>query len=975
MSSQRAGQSRSAAPPGRAAHDNDGPDSATNVSGVAPATDEGVNTKSTLPQLIRRAAVPIVLFWVALTATVNIAVPPLEAVGESHAVAVTPEDAPSMRAMKRVGHAFGEFDSNSILMIVLEGDQPLGAQAHSYYDGLITRLTQDHRHVEHIQNLWADPLTAAGFQSSDGRAAYVQLHLAGDMGEALANESVEAVRAIVSGEAPPPGLHTYVTGPAPLFADQLDAGNRSLKMITGLTFVVITLLLLIVYRSISTALLVLPMVVLGLGASRGVVAVLGNYGVIGISTFAVNLLTALAIAASTDYAIFLVGRYHEGRQNGQSPELAFETMYKGTGHIILGSGLTIAGATWCLSFTRLKLFHTMGPALAVGMIVSVAAALTLAPAIISLALRFHLLEPKRNVRSRGWRRVGIAVVRWPLPILVASAALALVGLLALPGYQPGFNDRDYLSATTPVNVGYEAAARHFSPNRLNPEILMIESDHDLRNPADFLVIDKVAKGIFHLRGVAEVQAITRPLGTPMEHTTIPFLVSMQANDQNLNMKLLRDRLTEMLSVADEMQSAIESMQQMHRLLSDVSYTTHDLSGITRQTVADTNELRQRIADFDDFARPIRSYLSWEPHCLTIPSCWSLRSLFESFDGIDTLSDDLGNLSASMNKLDAVTPQMLTLLPPMITTMKDMRASILTMHSTMAGIQNHVAAMTDNASALGRAFDVARNDDSFYLPPEAFDNPDFKRAIKQFLSPDGRAVRFIITHASDPATAKGLALVDPIEVAAEEAIKGTPMSGSKIFLGGTAATFKDIQDGTHYDLLIASIASLCLLFIVMLVMTRSVIAAIVIVGTVLLSLATAFGLSVVLWQYLIGVQLHWSIIAISVIVLLAVGSDYNLLLVARFKEEINAGINTGIIRAMAGTGAVVTSAGLVFAFTLSAMAISELRTVGQVGTTIALGLLFDTLIVRSFMTPSIAALLGRWFWWPQTPPRKRLALKP
>ncbi len=72
-----------------------------------------------------------------------------------------------------------------------------------------------------------------------------------------------------------------------------------------------------------------------------------------------------------------------------------------------------------------------------------------------------------------------------------------------------------------------------------------------------------------------------------------------------------------------------------------------------------------------------------------------------------------------------------------------------------------------------------------------------------------------------------------------------------------------------------------------------------------------------------------------IVLLAVGSDYNLLLVARFKEEINAGINTGIIRAMAGTGAVVTSAGLVFAFTLSSMAISELRTVGQVGTTIAL----------------------------------------
>jgi RND superfamily putative drug exporter len=110
-------------------------------------------------------------------------------------------------------------------------------------------------------------------------------------------------------------------------------------------------------------------------------------------------------------------------------------------------------------------------------------------------------------------------------------------------------------------------------------------------------------------------------------------------------------------------------------------------------------------------------------------------------------------------------------------------------------------------------------------------------------------------------------------------------------------------------------------------------------------------------------LHWLVLAMSVIVLLAVGSDYNLLLVSRFKQEIGAGLNTGIIRAMGGTGKVVTNAGLVFAFTMASMVVSDVRIIGQVGTTIGLGLLFDTLIVRAFMTPSIAALLGRWFWWP------------
>lgn len=68
--------------------------------------------------------------------------------------------------------------------------------------------------------------------------------------------------------------------------------------------------------------------------------------------------------------------------------------------------------------------------------------------------------------------------------------------------------------------------------------------------------------------------------------------------------------------------------------------------------------------------------------------------------------------------------------------------------------------------------------------------------------------------------------------------------------------------------------------------------------------------------------------------------------------------------MGGSGKVVTAAGLVFAFTMLAMVVSDLVTIGQLGATIGVGLLFDTLVVRAFMTPAIAALLGRWFWWPQ-----------
>ncbi len=928
-----------------------------------PAVGPPVN--SGLAVWIRRLAIPIILGWIAVIAVVNIVVPQLETVGQMRSVSMTPDDAPSMVAMKRVGKTFEEFDSNSSAMIVLESDHALDDAAHQYYDQIVDKLEQDKKHVEHVQDFWGDPLTATGAQSADGRAAYVQVYSAGNQGEALANESIEAIQHIVASVQAPPGLKTYVTGPAAMMADQQNAGDRSMQLIELLTFSVIILMLLWVYRSIATVLLTLVMVALELAAARGVVAFLGFHDIIGLSTYATTLLVTLAIAAATDYAIFLTGRYQEARSAGEDREAAYFTMFRGTARVILGSGLTIAGATFCLHFTNLPYFKTLGIPLAVGMMVVVLVALTLGPAMITVASRFgRVLEPRRAMRVRGWRKVGAAVVRWPGPILVATIALALIGLLTLPGYRTNYNDRNYMPTDLPANSGYAAADRHFSQARMNPELLMIESDHDLRNSADFLVIDKVAKSIFRMPGIGRVQAITRPQGTPIEHTSIPFQISMQGTTQKMNEKYNEDLMANMLKQANDMQATIDSLEKMSSVTTQMAATMHSMVGRMKDMTVDIAELRDNIANFDDFFRPIRNYFYWEPHCFDIPVCSSIRAVFDTLDGIDTMTDDIQSLMPDMERLDTLMPQMVAIMPSMISTMKNMKTMMLTMYATQKGLQDQQTAASDNSAAMGQAFDASKNDDSFYLPPETFNNPDFKRGMKMFLSPDGHAVRFIISHEADPMTPEGISHIEAIKETAKQAIKGTPLEGSKIYLGGTAAMFKDMQEGANYDLLIAGIASLCLIFIIMLIITRSVVAAAVIVGTVVLSLGASFGLSVLIWQHLIGIELHWMVLAMSVIILLAVGSDYNLLLVSRFKEEIHAGLNTGIIRSMGGTGSVVTSAGLVFAFTMMSMAVSELTVVGQVGTTIGLGLLFDTLIIRSFMTPAIAALLGKWFWWPQ-----------
>jgi putative drug exporter of the RND superfamily len=916
-----------------------------------------------IARLIRILSIPIILFWVLLAVALGMVTPPLDTVAAEHSVSLSPHDSPAFQSMLNIGAVFKQFDSDSTAMVVLEGQDKLGDSAHEFYNQIVAKLMADHAHVENVQDFWSDPLTAAGSQSPDGKAAYVQVFLVGAQGTSPSHESVAAVRDIVASVPGPSGVKAYVASNTVLNADTSVAGHKSLKLMALVSIGVIAVMLLIVYRSIVTMILALLTVGIELFAADGVTATAGNWNIIGLTPYAVSMITMLAIAAGTDYVIFLLGRYHEARAAGQDREKAFYTAYHGVSHVILGSGLTVAGALLCLTMTTLPYFQTMGLPCAIAILVVVAAALTLAPAILAVGSRFGLLEPKGNLSARGWRKVGTIVVRWPVPIIVVTAVIAIIGFVCLLTYVPQYNDQKFTPADMPANVAMAAAERHFSQARMNPELLMLEADHDLRNPADMLVIDRVAKSMFHLRGIERVQTITRPLGAPIEHSSIPFQIAMQNSATLQTAKIQNDNTAQMLEQADELTKTIATMEHMYGVLQQVTATTHDLVGGTKQIQADTNELRDHIADFDDFLRPIRNYLYWEPHCFDIPVCWSIRSVFDTLDGIDKVTDDLGSVVDSTERLDVLMPQMLADLPPTIASMKTMRDFMVASHSTMAGIQAHMQEAAQGSTLMGQYFDEAKNDDSFYLPPEVFQNPDFQRGLKMFVSPDGKAVRFIITHQGDPASVEGIQHVAGIRDAVADAVKGTPLENAKVSLAGTGSLYSDMQKGVIVDLSIACIAAMILIFGIMLVITRSVVAALVIVGTVAASLGTACGLSVLLWQDILGLGVQWIVIPLSMVILLAVGSDYNLLVVSRLKEEIHAGLKTGIIRGMGATGRVVTAAGLVFAFTMMSMIVSDLRVVGQLGMTIGIGLLVDTLIVRSFMTPSIAAALGRWFWWP------------
>jgi RND superfamily putative drug exporter len=917
---------------------------------------------------IRKFSLLVVLAWIALVVMINVIVPQLEPVTKANQRPLVPLDAPSAKALIQVGEVFKESDSNSLVMVVLEGTDKLDETDHAFYDELVAKLQHD-KHVQYVMNLWGEGTTAAGVQSNDGKASYTMVRVAGNQGSTQSNESIDAVRDLISHNKTPPGLNVYVSGSAPLSADMVEAGNKSMFKIMFVTIVLITTMLLIVYRSITTALLVLFMVMMELSCGRGIVSFLVFHKFIGTSVYSSNLLVSLILGAGTDYAIFLIGRYHEARHAGEDRETAYYSAVSGVSHVILGSGVAVAGATFCLKFTRLNYFSTCGIPCAVGLLTAVAAALTFGPALLALGSRVGIFDPKRPAGVGIWRKVGTLVVRWPGRLLLASCVVVLVGSVTLPTYRPNYDDRIYIADDIPSKQGYAASDRHFPVSRLNSDMLLVESDHDMRNSTDMIALDRVARSVFHTPGVGMVQSVTRPLGTPLEHSSFTYTMGTMGTKIKELLPFLTDlnnRLTDMATITQRMTGLLRHQQE---LTSQQAGATHIAAEAAQGMKDVTDALRDNIADFDDFWRPLRGYFYWDKHCFDVPICWSLRSLFDATDKIDQLDDQMDkNLQAALIQ-DAVTPQLVQLIGDNADQLDRLHQIILTEHSTIQPQLTQLDELSRQMMDLGYAFDSSKNDEFFYLPPDTFNNPSFQIDLRFFVSPDGKSARYLIYHDGEALTPEGIKHDQTYLPAAKEALKGTTLAGARVYLGGAAATYWDIQDATRTDLIIAATAAFALIFLVMLLITRSVIAALVIIGTVALSYSGAFGLSVLIWQHLLGIPLSWLNLPLSFIVLVAVGSDYNLLLIVRYLEESKAGLNTGLIRAVANSGKVVTTAGLVFAVTMMAMLSSDLLSVGQIGFIIGLGLLLDTLIVRSFITPAIARLLGPFFWWPRLIPSR------
>jgi RND superfamily putative drug exporter len=247
----------------------------------------------------------------------------------------------------------------------------------------------------------------------------------------------------------------------------------------------------------------------------------------------------------------------------------------------------------------------------------------------------------------------------------------------------------------------------------------------------------------------------------------------------------------------------------------------------------------------------------------------------------------------------------------------------------------------------------------------------KSARVQFVSKDGHTARILVSGDANPLGPEGRHRLRAEQAAlrtalADPALAATPLAGARLEVTGAAAFGADLHDLVRRDMTVVTVMVLAAVFLILVMVLRALVAPLYLLASVVLSFAAAVGITELVWHDLMGHQIEWFLPIVTFVFLVAVGADYNLLLTARIREETEVGDRPGIARAVVSTGGVITSAGLIFAGSFLALVPAPMTGMAEVGFSIAVGLLLDTLIVRTLIVPAAAMLLGPWNWWPRRP---------
>jgi RND superfamily putative drug exporter len=929
---------------------------------------DGRGTFGWIGVLVRRWPWAVIGFWVAMAGVLAVTFPPLTEMAAKRPVPILPSDAPVLQTTRQISEAFHQSGSENenVLLVVLTDDDGLNPADLTTYRTLAQNLRPDTRDIVMLQDFVRTPALRDAMTSKDHKAWYLPMVLSGGVGTPELHEGFGRVADIVKKSVAGSTLTANLTGPAATGDDLMYIGVRDMHVIETAVVVMVLLILFVIYRNFVTMMLPLITIGVSVGVAQSLVSGVAELG-LGVSNQTITLLTTMMAGAGIDYAVFLISRYHDYLRRGMDSDEAVATALTSIGKVIAGSAATVSITFLGMVFTKLGAFRNVGPALAIAIAVALLAAVTFLPALMVLTGRRGWIKPGRDRTTRFWRVTGTRIVRKPVIHLVASLTVLLI--LAGCSMFTNFNydDSKTLPKDVESSIGYDTLAQHFPLNATIPEYLVVHSDQDLRTPPALVDLKQMEQRVSQLPDIAAVRQAPVP-SKSNDHKS--------AADGTLLPR--RDKGSQ--SGNKDLEGA-EGFPNVASLLYSVSSSgnvdlTPDLSslnlppGVTLPTAPPAQE--KDADDTGTFVSTVRGLgFAMSVDIAEIANTVNAAPV-TVLDVVATANRDGGALkkmSEFAEQLSAFPDE-----PSIEAAAREVRRIVENARTDLRTLSNDSSPQKDRAvvppkdphnyaDAIQQMIDEVKA----LIKDTSQTGGGLNSALTAFISPDGHTARYLVQTKLNPFATGAMNQIRGITDAARGPHPRTLMKEASISASGVTAMLRDTRAYYGDDINLIIVMTILIVFLILVAILRAVVAPLYLIASVVLSYLSALGVGVIVFQFILGQPLTWSIPGLTFIVLVAMGADYNLLLISRLREESPHGIRSGVIHTVTSTGGVITAAGVIFAASMFGMLFASISTLVQCGFIIGTGLLLDTFLVRTITVPAIAVLVGKWNWWPSKPP--------
>jgi putative drug exporter of the RND superfamily len=864
----------------------------------------------------------VVAAWLVLTGVVGALAPDLTRLAAEGEEKLLDRKSESIRAVEALAKAWPDEAYDCLAVLALHRPQGLTESDRAFGRHLAEQMRASGRPPVVLRVLGPDsePEVAARLVSRDGTVQLLAIPLSSSFVAPSTHEAVAWLqdRARAAHLAVPTGLQLLWTGDAVVGRDYMAAVQTSLDRVAAATVVLLLIVLLAVYRSSLLALIPLATIGISLVISRGVLAWMYLAGW-QISSLVELFLVAVLFGTGTDFCLFISWRFAE-HFNPHNPGGAMRvTLRRAIVALMTSAGTVIVGLS-LMGTTQFQLFSSTGPSVAIGLVITLAATLTLTPALLVLLAKHRPRSFAGLTRASSGYWDALARRAMARPLLSWAVALVAMAPLAILSLRTEFvqDILTELPETTPSARNLRLIAGKFDAGMFAPLTVVLETESNFRSSEGLALLDDVSRLLSRQKGIDEVRSATQPLGSPKPLE--PARIASRMREVDAGIAKMREGAAELEKGLTEGAAKLRTALWLERR------TGLNLVGQPGEAPNEAASAEAKAEARDALAKGFR------------------RASSALFGG----------------GLSAMTPSPKPAAPPDSAKAKadEAQEAMLRDLSRAAEGAGQIArgaarAHHEVASILADPAGSRALDRLLITPETVRENPELNRSFDAYITRDGHLARVDISQADRVFSGPAMDEVVMLRRKLRDYL-GEPEHALRVrpTIAGSNAESADIRKMTHDDQVQSWFLVPIGVFLVLMFILRDPLAGINLVGTMVLTYMFALGATHLVFITILGDEgLDWKVPYFLFVLLVAVGVDYNVFLMDRVRQETDRlGLRPGIVRAIARTGGLISSAAAITACSFASFLTSPLGSLRQLGFALVVGITVDALLVRPLLVP-------------------------